>query len=671
MATELGTGYVQIIPSAQGIQGMIQKAMGTEVVSAGQESGQSFMAGFKGTVLKAVAALGIGAAIKAGISSAINEGASLQQSLGGIETLFKENKAKVVKYADEAYKTTGLSANAYMENVTGFSASLLQSLGGDTAKAAEVANMAMIDMADNSNKMGTSMESIQTAYQGFAKQNYTMLDNLKLGYGGTKEEMQRLLNDAQKLTGTKYDINNLNDVYQAIHAIQENLDITGTTAKEASTTFTGSFNAMKAAASNVLGDLALGEDVEPALTALAQTAQTFFFDNFLPMLGNIVKGIPDIVVFGLEMLQETLSSNLGSILDSIPELVELGKDLILNLYNSALEAIPDLINLASDIVNFLVTAFMENWPSIFQSGIDFVFQLVDGLIQSVPAMVDAAWNLITSLLNTIYENAPQYISAGFQVVSNLIDGLVQRIPQVISTIANMVGNILTTIWNNLPQILDAGVKIISSLISGIAKMIPEVLGKIAKMGSDIIKNFTGIDLWSAGKAIIDGFLGGLKSAWSAVTDFIGGIANWISEHKGPISYDKRLLIPHGNAIMNSLQKGLENGFSGVKSQVISIAEEINDVVDEYLDNQVFNDVEIGSNVAVAGGVQLTKQQAQQIKAWTPDNYRYDSPEEKQVIEIHTTVDLDGKVIGKTITPYVTDEQNKVDRRERRKRGERY
>ena len=671
MATELGTGYVQIIPSAQGIQGMIQKAMGTEVVSAGQESGQSFMAGFKGTVLKAVAALGIGAAIKAGISSAINEGASLQQSLGGIETLFKENKAKVVKYADEAYRTTGLSANAYMENVTGFSASLLQSLGGDTAKAAEVANMAMIDMADNSNKMGTSMESIQTAYQGFAKQNYTMLDNLKLGYGGTKEEMQRLLNDAQKLTGTKYDINNLNDVYQAIHAIQENLDITGTTAKEASTTFTGSFNAMKAAASNVLGDLALGEDVEPALTALAQTAQTFFFDNFLPMLGNIVKGIPDIVEFGLEMLQETLSSNLGSILDSIPELVELGKNLILNLYNSALEAIPDLINLASDIVNFLVTAFMENWPSIFQSGIDFVFQLVDGLIQSAPAIVDAAWNLITSLLTTIYENAPQYISAGFQVVSNLIDGLVQRIPQVISTIANMVGNILTTIWNNLPQILDAGVKIISSLISGIAKMIPEVLGKIAKMGSDIIQNFTGIDLWSAGKAIIDGFLGGLKSAWSAVTDFIGGIASWISEHKGPISYDKRLLIPHGNAIMNSLQKGLENGFGGVKSQVISIAEEINDVVDEYLDNQVFNDVEIGSNVAVAGGVQLTKQQAQQIKAWTPDNYRYDVPEEKQVIEIHTTVDLDGKVIGKTITPYVTDEQNKVDRRERRKRGERY
>ena len=181
MATELGAAYVQIIPSAKGISGMISKAMGPEAASSGEQAGTSFMSGFKGVALKAAAALGIGAAIKTCITAALSEGASLQQSLGGIETLFKDSKAQVVKYADEAYRTTGLSANAYMENVTGFSASLLQSLGGDTAKAAEVANMAMIDMADNSNKMGTSMESIQTAYQGFAKQNYTMLDNLKLG----------------------------------------------------------------------------------------------------------------------------------------------------------------------------------------------------------------------------------------------------------------------------------------------------------------------------------------------------------------------------------------------------------------------------------------------------------------------------------------------------------
>lgn len=295
MATELGKAYVQIIPSARGITGMIQKEMSGEVASAGVSSGKSLGSSLIGALKGAIAAAGIGKAIGA----ALSEGAALQQSLGGIDTLFKASAEKVKGFANEAYKTTGLSANAYMENVTGFSASLLQSLGGDTDKAADIANMAMIDMSDNANKMGTSMDSIQVAYQGFAKQNYTMLDNLKLGYGGTKQEMQRLLADAEKLTGVKYDINNLSDVYQAIHAIQENLDITGTTAKEAASTFTGSFNAMKAAAQNVLGKLALGENILPSLQALAETTSTFLFNNFFPMIGNIMSGLGVVISEGL------------------------------------------------------------------------------------------------------------------------------------------------------------------------------------------------------------------------------------------------------------------------------------------------------------------------------------------------------------------------------------
>lgn len=230
MATELGKAYVQIIPSAKGISGSIQNQLNPEASAAGESAGSKLGMGLKLAAIAAVAATG--AALGKIISSSLTEGANLQQSLGGIETLFKGSADKVKKYADEAYKTTGLSANDYMESVTSFSASLLQSMGGDTEKAADKANMAMVDMSDNANKMGTNMGDIQNAYMGFAKQNYTMLDNLKLGYGGTKTEMERLLADATKLTGVKYDISNLGDVYDAIHAVQEELDITGTTAKE-------------------------------------------------------------------------------------------------------------------------------------------------------------------------------------------------------------------------------------------------------------------------------------------------------------------------------------------------------------------------------------------------------------------------------------------------------
>ena len=303
MATNLGKAYVQIMPSAKGISGMISKELDGEVSSAGKRAGNSLVSTIKG----AVVAAGIGKLF----ASSLMEGGKLQQSLGGVETLFKNNANMVKQYANEAYKTTGLSANAYMETVTGFSASLLQSLGGDTAKAAKVANTAMVDMADNSNKMGTSMELIQNAYQGFAKQNYTMLDNLKLGYGGTKQEMQRLLADAQKLTGVKYDINNLSDVYEAIHVIQKELDITGTTAKEASTTLQGSFASMKAAFMNLLGNLSLGNDIKPALQQLASTTMTFLVGNFLPMVGNILKGLPTLVIGAFSGLAEQLRGVFG------------------------------------------------------------------------------------------------------------------------------------------------------------------------------------------------------------------------------------------------------------------------------------------------------------------------------------------------------------------------
>ena len=389
MATELGQAYVQIMPSAKGISGMIKNAIAPEASAAGQSAGMTIGSSIASIATKVIAAAGIGKAF----SAAISEGANLQQSLGGIDTLFKDSAEKVKGYANEAFRTAGLSANAYMENVTGFSASLLQSLGGDTAKAADVANMAMIDMSDNANKMGTSMDRIQDAYQGFAKQNYTMLDNLKLGYGGTKTEMERLLADAEKLTGVKYDINNLADVYQAIHAIQGNLKITGTTAVEASKAFSGSFVAMKASAQNVLGKLALGEDLGPSLKALADTTSTFLFNNFIPMIQNILSGLPS-------LLGNTLSKALGSIFgDYISE--------------SIMEELYDISGKVSGVLSSLYDMIFGSLSK--KDNIDFLTQL--GISESTASQIvnigdniRGAFENIGSIIGNVSEIVGSFVS---------------------------------------------------------------------------------------------------------------------------------------------------------------------------------------------------------------------------------------------------------------------
>jgi phage-related protein len=266
--------------------------------------------------------------------------ADYEQLVGGVETLFKGSSKKLIEYANEAYRTSGLSANQYMETVTGFSASLLQSLGGDTEKAADVANMALIDMSDNANKMGTSMEMIQNAYQGFAKQNYTMLDNLKLGYGGTKEEMARLLADAQKLTGVKYDMSNLSDVYNAIHAIQENLGIAGTTAKEAATTISGSAAMMKASWQNVLVAIAGGGDLNRAIANLVDSI-SIYFQNIVPVIERALAGIGALIQQVAPMLVQTVAR---SLIAAIPNLLSAVYNMIIGIAKGIYQGIVDLFS---------------------------------------------------------------------------------------------------------------------------------------------------------------------------------------------------------------------------------------------------------------------------------------------------------------------------------------
>lgn len=462
---ELGKAYVQIVPSAQGIKSALTEMFDEETEGLGEQTGQSIGQELIGTLKKVIVAAGIGKII----SDSINMGGALQQSLGGVETLFKDSADTVKEYAAQAYRTVGLSANDYMEQTTSFAASLLSSVSQDTDAAAQLANMAMVDMADNANKMGTDMQDIQNAYQGFAKQNYTMLDNLKLGYGGTQAEMQRLLNDATKISGVKYDLGNLADMYSAIHIIQQEMDITGTTAKEAATTLTGSFAAMKAAAENVMGNWSTGADLTEPLQALADTAQTFLVDNLLPMIGNVLAGIPEIVY----------------------------------------SLVPELLQTGTELLSSLAQGFTEGIPEFFSTALPQLLAFTDQLRDNAASFVDAGLNLITQLLN----------------------GLIAGLPDLIAYVPDIIINICGIINDNMPKILGEGVAIIVQLIAGLVQTVPSLLANWKKILEAVLSVISAINWLNIGKTILTGVANGVKSMGSSLLNaFKGGFSSalaWI------------------------------------------------------------------------------------------------------------------------------------------------
>ncbi|CMU85795.1 PblA [Streptococcus pneumoniae] len=620
MATELGKAYVQIIPSAKGISGMIQKEMGGEVASAGVSAGESLGSKMMGAVSGVIAAAGIGKAIGA----SINEGAALQQSLGGVETLFKDSADKVKGFANEAYKTTGLSANAYMENVTGFSASLLQSLGGDTDKAAETANMAMIDMSDNANKMGTSMESIQLAYQGFAKQNYTMLDNLKLGYGGTKQEMQRLLADAEKLTGVKYDINNLSDVYSAIHTIQENLDITGTTAREAATTFTGSFESMKSAAQNVLGKLSLGEDIQPALQALMETTSTFLFGNLIPMIGNILKQIPILILGGIKgvfsgIFGEGLGSIMGSIvtalgsaflafkafstvsglLSGIPAVLTTIKTAVTGLFtvmsaNPIGIAIAAIAGLTAGLVYFFTqtetgrqiwSSFVAWIKQAWQGIADFFVNLWSGISEGASTLWDGvvtAWNAVVTFFSDLWVRIQEAASVAWTAITTAVMAIVQPFIDGFMNIWNNISDGLTQIWEGIKMIFQGVWEFIKSIFLGaILIIINLVIGNFNQLGADLSL------IWKGIKNSISMIWEGIKTYFSGVVDVIVGYGIAIFENfSTTLSTIWKGLSAAGKAIFDSFAQILSNIWNTIKSVASSAWEGLKSTVLGLIDGLV-------------------------------------------------------------------------------------
>ena len=772
MATELGQAYVQIMPSAKGISGMIQKQIQPEADSAGKSAGLGLGKSMVTAVTGAIAAAGIGKMF----ASSISEGAALQQSLGGIETLFKDSADTVKNYANQAYKTAGVSANKYMENVTSFSASLISSLGGDTAKAAELANTAMVDMSDNANKMGTDMESITQTYQSLARGNYAMLDNLKLGYGGTKSEMERLMKDAEKLTGEHYTVGDFADTVKAIHAVQDSLGITGTTAKEAATTLSGSLASMKAAFSDFLGKLSLGQDIVPSLNALADTTATFLFGNFIPMVGNILKGLPGAITTFISAAIPQISSGLKSVFSNLgvdidfsgltskfSKIIEVVQPII-NGLKTAFGQLPSLFNSVvssvTPVINTLVSGFSRLdfsgiqtllasiIPAIqtgFSTMMSIVGPAIDSVVNSFVSMWNAAQPLISvisgalmptfqilgSFLGGVIKGALMGLSMAFDSVKiaigfltpiiTVIVNVFSALSPVLSTIAQWVGTVIglfgnlgvasqglsafiKSAWTNIQTAISTAASAIGTVIeyiklafSGVgnaAQVVKNIISIVWMAIGDVIRtvasairsamsdagsafssfgsvvsaisgtikgvingvkstfnSLKNISLVGAGSAIMNGFLGGLQAGFNKVKGFVGGIASWIKDHKGPISYDRKILIPAGNAIMKGLNEGLTAQFKTVQSNVLGMADTL---------ANTFNP-DLNAELSAVGDVQLAVSSkglydnSQQVNK---ESYLMDLLVKMANRPVIIENKMDSKKIGQMVAEPVTDEQNK-------------
>ena len=490
---------------------------------------------------------------------ALNSYADYEQLVGGVETLFKDNAETVENYANNAYKTAGLSANDYMNTVTSFSASLLQSLNGDTAKSAQVADMAITDMSDNANKMGTDMSMIQNAYQGFAKQNYTMLDNLKLGYGGTKTEMQRLLADAEKVTGIKYDISNLNDVYQAIHVIQGELGITGTTAKEASTTIQGSVSAMKSAWQNMLTGIATGNtnNIGNLVNNLADSVITAA-QNILPRVQEIANGITAVLPAVITKINENL-----------PTLLDSGVQILNTLLQGIMINLPAIMEGVNQIINTLLTTLIEMLPQIIDGGIQIIVALVQGLAEQLPTLVPQMVETIVTIANSLLDNIDMIIDAGIQLLIGLAEGLVNALPQLIDKIPVIIDKLYTAISNNVPKLVQAGITLTIKLAEGLIKAIPQLISKIPQIIGSLVRGFANYfsNMHEVGKNLVSGIWEGIKNAkdWllGKVKEWCGNILNGIKAFFGIHSPSKVFK----DEIGTNLALGVGEGFSDTMKTV--------------------------------------------------------------------------------------------------------
>lgn len=584
------SGFARGIKSVIGSVKNMNESMKDATNTASKMS--SVMKGIGSSAIKvgkglAVAGAAAATAVTALVSKSVGAFADYEQLTGGVETLFGAGGRSVEEYAqsvgksvsdiqgkydslmsaqnvvlenaNKAYMTAGMSANEYMDTVTGFSASLISSLGGDTNKAADYANSALVDMSDNANKMGTDMESIKNAYQGFAKQNYTMLDNLKLGYGGTQEEMKRLLSDAEKLTGQRYDISSFADITQAIHAIQTQMDITGTTAKEASTTISGSWGSLKAAFQNVLVGLTSGGDMfDQSLDALINTAVTFG-QNIIPAIKGALSGVGYLIEGLAPVIGETIPPLIN---DLAPTLANSAVSLISSLVNGLTQNATQFSECLSNIIIVAVDGISTVVPQLLDAASKIVSNLMQGLTNSMPQIVNGAVTLIEGLVNGLVNNIPLLIMGAVQLVASLANGLIANLPRIIDAGVNLITGIVSASYSMMPQIIQNGMQLVVNLAVGLVRAIPQLIAALPRITGAIVKGFKSVNWFDLGLQLIKSIWEGIKSIgsemWNGVkektSELWGGVKNVVSEKLNNI---KSTYDAHGGGLKGAKFAAIE------------------------------------------------------------------------------------------------------------------
>lgn len=584
------SGFARGIKSVIGSVKNMNESMKDATNSASKMS--SVMKGIGSSAIKvgkglAVAGAAAATAVTALVSKSVGAFADYEQLTGGVETLFGAGGRSVEEYAqsvgksvsdiqgkydslmsaqnvvlenaNKAYMTAGMSANEYMDTVTGFSASLISSLGGDTNKAADYANSALVDMSDNANKMGTDMESIKNAYQGFAKQNYTMLDNLKLGYGGTQEEMKRLLSDAEKLTGQRYDISSFADITQAIHAIQTQMDITGTTAKEASTTISGSWGSLKAAFQNVLVGLTTGGDMfDQSLDALINTAVTFG-QNIIPAIKGALSGVGYLIEGLAPVIGETIPPLIN---DLAPTLANSAVSLISSLVNGLTQNATQFSECLSNMIIVAVAGISTVVPQLLDAASKIVSNLMQGLTNSMPQIVNGAVTLVEGLVNGLVNNIPLLIMGAVQLVESLANGLIANLPRIIDAGVNLITGIVSASYSMMPQIIQNGMQLVVNLAVGLVRAIPQLIAALPRITGAIVKGFKSVNWFDLGLQLIKSIWEGIKSIgsemWNGVkektSELWGGVKNVVSEKLNNI---KSAYDAHGGGLKGATFAAIE------------------------------------------------------------------------------------------------------------------